>query len=52
MRDPDRDRTTLVVRLGLAVLLAVGVASVFGESLLGLLRPPVESPGAQGSRPG
>jgi hypothetical protein len=50
-RDPDRDRTTLVVRLGLAVLLAVGVASVFGESLLGLLRPPVETSGAQGSRP-
>jgi hypothetical protein len=50
----DRDRTTLVVRLGLLILLVVGVASVFGESLVGLIRPPPgDAPApAQGSRPG
>ena len=30
-----RDRVTLVVRLTLALLLVIGVLSIFGESLLG-----------------
>ena len=36
------DRTSLVVRLGLLLLLLLGVASVFGETLLGLVYPPTE----------
>ena len=31
-----RDRVTLVVRLTLVALLAIGVLSIFGDSLLGL----------------
>lgn len=38
-----RDHTTLVVRLGLLLLLVIGVASVFGDSLMGLFAPPVEN---------
>jgi hypothetical protein len=41
---PRRDRTTLVVRLGLLTLLLLGVVTVFGESLGALLFPPAETP--------
>jgi hypothetical protein len=41
---PARDRTSLVVRMGLLLLLVVGVASIFGDALLGLA-------GASGSGP-
>lgn len=34
------DRTSVVVRVGLLVLLLIGVASIFGESLLGLITHP------------
>jgi hypothetical protein len=41
---PRRDRTTLVVRLGLLTLLLLGVITVFGESLGAVLFPPGETP--------
>lgn len=34
------DRTSLIVRVGLLVLFLLGVGSVFGESLMGLVYPP------------
>ena len=37
-----RDRTTLVVRLGLLTLFLLGVITVFGESLAAALFPPGE----------
>ena len=40
---PRRDRTTLVVRLGLLVLFLLGVVTVFGESLAAALFPPGDS---------
>ena len=52
---PDRtslpDRTSWIVRLGLLLLLLLGVASVFGESLMGLVYPPAGASGSLESPP-
>jgi hypothetical protein len=40
---PRRDRTTLVVRLGLLTLFLLGVLTVFGESLVAVVFPPGEA---------
>jgi hypothetical protein len=39
------DRTTLVVRVGLLLLFLLGVGSVFGETLMGLVYPPTGASG-------
>jgi hypothetical protein len=36
---PRRDRTTLVVRLGLLTLFLIGIMTVFGQSLIAVLFP-------------
>jgi hypothetical protein len=45
------DRTSLIVRVGLLVLFLLGVGSVFGESLMGLVSPPAGTPGPAESGP-
>jgi hypothetical protein len=45
------DRTSLVVRLGLLLLLLLGVGSVFGDSLLGLISPPTGTTGSPEAPP-
>ncbi len=54
---PRRDRTTLVVRLGLLALFLLGVLTVFGESLVAAVFPPGEpattnAPATVGTEPG
>jgi hypothetical protein len=39
------DRTTLVVRVGLLLLSLLGVGSVFGETLMGMVYPPAGASG-------
>jgi hypothetical protein len=39
------DRTSLIVRVGLLLLFILGVGSVFGETLMGLLYPPTGTSG-------
>jgi hypothetical protein len=46
-----RDRTSLIVRLGLLLLFLLGVGSVFGESLMGLVYPPAGASGSPESPP-
>jgi hypothetical protein len=41
----------LIVRLGLLLLLLLGVASVFGESLMGLVYPAAGASGSPESPP-
>ena len=49
---PLRDRTSLIVRLGLVLLLAIGVVSVFGEHLMGLTADPgPAAPAGEPQRP-
>jgi hypothetical protein len=43
---PRRDRTTLIVRLGLLTLFLIGIMTVFGESLIAVLFPSGEPPAA------
>jgi hypothetical protein len=45
------DRTSLIVRAGLLVLFLLGVGSVFGESLMGLVYPPTGTSGPVESAP-
>jgi hypothetical protein len=45
------DRTSLIVRLGLLLLFLLGVGSVFGESLMGLVYPPAGTSGSLESPP-
>ena len=45
------DRTSLIVRVGLLLLFLLGVGSVFGESLMGLVYPPTGASGPVESPP-
>lgn len=48
---PRRDRTTLVVRLGLFLLFLLGVLTIFGDSLLAALFPGADTPTAPAAPP-